>query len=166
MSRHNETEYGFQGPEIDLTPENLSDRKNVVRIFYKEMWDKANTALIPDIIHDDFTFRGSLGPILVGRDEFADYVRWVTGSIQNYTSDILELIEEDDKVSGKLVFHGLQRKELFGVQPAGDHIWWYGAPIFTFAGDKIRDLWVLGDINGLLVRAGERSGNSEFMSNT
>jgi predicted ester cyclase len=41
---------------------------------------------------------------------------------------------------------------LFGVTPSGRHVWWYGAPIFTFEGRKIKDLWVLGDIHGLIER--------------
>ena len=52
----------------------LSPQKEVVRIFFKEMWDKANKSLIPSIFHPDFTFRGSLGPILKGHEQFADYV--------------------------------------------------------------------------------------------
>lgn len=52
--------------EIDLTPSHLSTQKNVVRTFYKDLWDKADLGLVPKIFHPDFTFRGSLGPVLVG----------------------------------------------------------------------------------------------------
>ena len=45
---------------------------------------------------------------------------------------------------------------VFGVAPTGRHVWWYGTPIFTFEGDLIRDLWVLGDIAcGLVAGNGE-----------
>ena len=30
--------------------------------------------------------------------------------------------------------------------------WWIGMPIFTFEDDKVRDLYVLGDIYGLIER--------------
>lgn len=130
----------------------LSHQKDIVRIFYKEMWDKADKSRIPEIFHQGFTFRGSLGPVLVGYEQFAGYVDWVTGALGEYTSDILELVEEGNKVCGKLRFHGHHRKELFGVTPSGRHVWWYGAPIFTFEGRKIKDLWVLGDIHGLIER--------------
>ena len=43
-------------------------------------------------------------------------------------------------------------KELFGVPPSGRHVWWTGMPIFTFQGTKVRDLFVLGDIHGLISR--------------
>ncbi len=130
----------------------LSPQKEVVRKFYKDMWDSGDVKLIPEIFHIDFTFRGSLGPVLVGHSEFAEYVRWVTASLEHYTSDILGLIEEGNQVSGKLRFYGIHRKPLFGLPPSGRHVWWFGAPVFTFAGNKVRDLWVLGDIHGLIGR--------------
>jgi SnoaL-like polyketide cyclase len=127
-------------------------QKEVVRVFYKKLWDHADKSLIPQIFHEDFTFRGSLGPTLVGHAQFAGYVDWVTGALADYTTDILALIEEGNRVSGKMRFHGFHRKELFGVPPTGKHVWWTGMPIFTFEGPKVRDLYVLGDIHGLIGR--------------
>jgi len=49
-------------------------------------------------------------------------------------------------------FHGYHRRETFGVPPSGKHVWWIGMPIFTFDGGKVRDLYVLGDIHGLIGR--------------
>ena len=139
-------------PPLDLSQVPWSPRKEIVRIFYKEMWDHANVALVPQIFHPDFTFRGSLGPRLVGHRQFIGYVEFVTGALDRYTSDILAIGEEGNQVFGKLRFHGYHRRELFGVPPTGRHVWWYGAPIFTFDGDLVRDLWVLGDIYALVGR--------------
>lgn len=130
----------------------LSPQKETVRVFYKDMWDHADKSLIPEIFQPGFTFRGSLGPTLVGHEQFAGYVDWVTGTFGNYTSDILLLVEEGNRVCGKVRFHGLHRREIFGVQPSGRHVWWHGMPIFTFEGSKVRDLFVLGDIHGLIER--------------
>jgi len=139
-------------PALSFEGVTLSPRKEVVRVFYKEMWDRADKSLIPQIFHEAFTFRGSLGPTLTGHDEFAGYVDWVTGALGHYTTDILSLIEEGDRVTGKMRFHGVHRTELFGVAPSGRHVWWIGIPIFTFDGAKVRDLYVLGDIHGLIGR--------------
>jgi predicted ester cyclase len=139
-------------PALSFEGVTLSPQKEVVRAFYKDMWDRADKALIPRIFHQGFTFRGSLGPTLVGYEQFAGYVDEVTGALGNYTTDILALIEEDNRVSGKMRFHGIHRKELFGVPPSGRHVWWTGMPIFTFEGAKVRDLYVLGDIHGLIAR--------------
>ena len=139
-------------PALDFKDVTLSPQKEVVRVFYQELWDRADKRLIPKIFHEGFTFRGSLGPTLTGHDEFAGYVDWVTGSLGDYTTDILALIEEGNRVSGKMRFHGIHRKELFGVPPSGRHVWWTGMPIFMFEGHKVRDLYVLGDIYGLIGR--------------
>jgi hypothetical protein len=119
--------------------------------FHKELWDHAVKRLIPVIFHEGFTFRGSLGPTLVGHNQFARYVDFVTETFGQYTTDILAMIEEGNRVGGKMRFHGFHRKELFGVPPSGRHGWWTGMPIFTFQGTKVRDLFVL-DIHGLITR--------------
>lgn len=139
-------------PALDFTGLKLSPQKETVRVFYKEMWDRADKSLIPKIFHAGFTFRGSLGPTLVGHDEFAGYVDDVTGALGHYRTDMLALIEEGNRVSGKMRFHGIHRKDMFGVKPSGRHVWWIGMPIFTFDGAKVRDLYVLGDIYGLIER--------------
>lgn len=149
--------------QMNLDPRRLSPRKEVVRRFYKQMWDQGETALITELFHENFTFRGSLGPVLVGHARFAEYVHWVTGTIGEYASDILALLEDGDQVAGRLRFHGLHCKPLFGRLPTGKPVWWDGMAVFSFNSDKIRDLWVLGDIYGLLGRLdGCLSENMEF----
>jgi predicted ester cyclase len=147
---------------LDLSRIPWSRKKEVVRVFYKEMWDRADTSLLPQIFHPNFTSRGSLGPQLVGYEQFIEYVQFVTGVLDHYTSDILALAEEGNQVFGKLRFHGYHSRELFGVQPTGRHVWWYGTPIFTFDGELVRDLWVLGDIHNLVgrLKSEESEGSS------
>ncbi len=144
-------------PALDLAGVKLSPQKEIVRVFYKELWDHADKSLIPNIFHEGFTFRGSLGPTLVGYDQFAGYVDWVTDAFAQYTTDILALLEDGNRVSGKMRFHGIHRREMFAVPPSGRHVWWIGMPIFTFDGPKVRDLYVLGDIHGLIARMSGRA---------
>lgn len=139
-------------PKADFRGLRLSPRKELVRVFYEEMWDFADKSLIPRIFHEGFTFRGSLGPVLVGHAEFAAYVDAVTQTFGDYRSEILLMVEEGDRVAAKLRFGGVHRRELFGVPPSGRRVWWSGAPVFTFEGDRVRDLWVLGDVHGLIGR--------------
>jgi predicted ester cyclase len=139
-------------PALSFEGVTLSPQKEIVRVFYKEMWGHADKSLISQTFHEGFSFRGSLGPSLTGYDEFAGYVDWVTDALGQFTTDILALIKEDNRVSGKMCFHGFHRKELFGIPPTGRNVWWTGMPIFTFEGAKVRDLYVLGDIHGLIGR--------------
>ena len=139
-------------PVLDPDSVDWTHQKELVRIFYKEMWDKADVSLVPKIFHPDFTFRGSLGPRHVGYEQFIGYVEFVTGALDQYTSDILAIAEEGNRVFAKVRFHGYHQKELFDIQPTGRHVWWYGMPVFTFESELVSDLWVLGDIHGLVLR--------------
>ena len=61
--------------EINLDPNALSWRKNLVRIFYKDLWDHQDLSLVDELFHPQFTFRGSLGRALVGAEQFLRYLR-------------------------------------------------------------------------------------------
>ena len=63
-------------PAMSFEGVTLSPLKEVVRIFFKELWDKADKTLIPKIFHPDFTFRGSLGPELRGTTSSRDMSTW------------------------------------------------------------------------------------------
>jgi hypothetical protein len=139
-------------PALSFEKTKLSPQKEVVRLFYKEMWDHADKSLIPSIFHPGFTLRGSLGPSLVGYDEFAGYVDWGNGCLRPVHHRHHCVDQEENRVSGKMRFHGFHRQEAFEVPPSGRHVWWTGMPIFTFDGGKVRDLYVLGDIHGLIGR--------------
>ena len=62
--------------EQDLRGVKLSPQKEMVRVFYKELWDRADKTLILTLFHSDFTFRGSLGPTLVGHSGLP--VMWIS----------------------------------------------------------------------------------------
>lgn len=128
----------------------LSSRKLVVERFYHDMWNKADKSHISDIFELDFTFRGSLGPVLVGHEQFAGYVDDVVAAVSGFTCDILDMVEEGDRVVARMRFSGTHSATMFGVAPTGRHVEWAGSAFFSFTGDKVRDLWVLGDIHGLL----------------
>jgi hypothetical protein len=101
-------------PALSFGKTELSAQKEAVRVFYKEMWDHADKSLIPTIFHPGFTFRGSLGPSLVGFDEFAGYVDWVTGVFGQYTTDILAMIEEGIRLRGRLPARSLRATQPIG----------------------------------------------------
>lgn len=108
---------------------------------------------------------------MTGHSEFASYVHWLTGILDSYTSDILDLVEDLGKeikreVTDKLRFHGIHRNRFFFEQPpTGKWLWWDGVAIFTFEDDKINDLWVLGDVHGLIGRLKEAESEIEFVAN-
>jgi predicted ester cyclase len=89
---------------------NTSD---LVRCFYEEIWNCGNKAKIPELLHEGFTFRGSLGQTKRGRDGFAEYVEFVRDAFSEYRCEIQEVCE-GSKVFAKVLFSGIHRKEFLG----------------------------------------------------
>ncbi len=139
-------------PALDLTAAKLSPQKNTARVFYKELWDHADKSLIPKIFHEDFTFRGSLGPVLKGHEQFAGYVDFITGTFGQYTTDILSMIEEGNRVSGKMRFHGFIAKKSLACRQAAVTSGGPACRSSPSTARKVRDLYVLGDIYGPIER--------------
>jgi len=133
-------------------------QKDVVRAFYHDMWNTGDKSLIPEIFHEGFSFRGSLGPELIGHDQFAGYVDQVRGALSNYICEILEMTEEDDRVVAKMLFYGDHTAEMMGYAPTGKRVEWHGSAHFTFDGEKVRALWVLGDVHGLVAQFEANAG--------
>lgn len=127
----------------------ITPQKSTVRLFYDEMWNKSDKSLIPEIFHSDFSFRGSLGPVLLGQAQFADYVDHVCAALPDFVCEILEMTEEADRVVAKMLFYGTHKGEMFGFAPTGKRVEWFGSAHFTFEQGKVSDLWVLGDVHGL-----------------
>ncbi len=124
--------------------------RSVVEHFYSDIWNQHDKSKIPVLLHNDFTFRGSLGQTKVGHVGFASYVDWVHSALEGYRCDILDLVIEGSKAFARMRFSGIHRGEFLGYQPTGKPVEWQGTALFSFDGDKVADLWVLGDIHGLL----------------
>src|SRR5262245_2131425 len=127
----------------------LERQRRQVRRFYDEIWNRADLSVIPDLLAADVTFRGSLGPVLTGHAEFADYVRAVTAALDDYRCEIGTLVAEGDRVVARMTFSGVHRGRLLGLPATGRRVSWAGVAFFTFSGDRIADLWVLGDVDAL-----------------
>lgn len=141
----------------------LSAQKEIVRVFYQEMWNKADISLVAGLMHADVTFRGSLGPQLAGRDAVAGYVTSVTTALGGYTCDINHMTGEEDRIAVRLLFHGLHRGVFMGFAPTGQRVEWAGSAHFTFHDDLngnvlISDVWVLGDVHGLIRQLQRHAG--------
>jgi steroid delta-isomerase-like uncharacterized protein len=121
----------------------------LVQDFYERIWNGGDDAAALELLADDFTFRGSLGPSMQGRDAFLVYVRAVRGSLADYRCEILACVAEGRQAFARMRFSGRHTGEFRGHAPTGKVVAWQGAALFTFAADRIADLWVLGDLAGL-----------------
>lgn len=128
----------------------MGEHKKTVYKFYEAIWNNADKTVIPDLLCDNITFRGSLGLMQQGHAGFANYLDQVRSAIGEYRCEIVEIAEDNDKVFARIAYSGIHRGELFGYAPTHARIKWDGVAVFTFADDKIADLWVLWDVNGVM----------------
>ena len=131
---------------------------DIVRRFYEEIWNQGNLDAIPGICHAEIAFRGSLGDTRHGHEGLADYVRYVRGALGGYRCHIEDTVSEDSRVFAKMSFVGTHKGEFLGYAPTRKTVEWAGAALFTIENERITELWVLGDVHGLV---GQLSTNVE-----
>jgi len=120
--------------------------KDQVQKFYQEIWEKGDKSAISEVVTADFIFRGSLGTESRGREHFAAYVDQVRRALDDYTCEILDIVAESNQVFARMLFSGIHNGPLLGFPATGRQVSWHGAALFTFDGDRIAQLWVLGDL--------------------
>jgi len=131
---------------------------DIVRRFYEEIWNRGNLDAISEICHAEIAFRGSLGDTRHGHEGFADYVSYVRGALGGYRCHIEDTVSEDNRVFAKMSFVGTHEGEFLGYAPTCKTVEWTGAALFTIENERITELWVLGDVHGLV---GQLSTNAE-----
>lgn len=124
--------------------------KNIIRRYYEDIWNQANKALIPELVHENVTFKGSLGHNQHGCHSLSVYMDFIHQALGDYHSRILDMVAEGDKVYARMRYSGIHLGELFGYAPTEARIEWEGVAVFTFSEGKISDIWVLGDVNGVM----------------
>ncbi len=122
----------------------------LIERFYNDMWNKFDQSLFPEILHEDLTFRGSLGHVNRGLNEFGESVNFVRAAFPDFHNQIVDTITEENKTFARLTYTGTHRGELFGIRPTDKRVQYAGAAVFTMTEAKIADVWVLGDIYTLV----------------
>ena len=117
--------------------------------FYERIWNAGDVGAVTELLSEDFSFRGSLGVELRGREAFQDYVRSVRAALADYRCEILECVTEGQMAFAKMRFSGTHVAPFRGYPATGKPVHWHGAALFRFGERVINELWVLGDLAGL-----------------
>jgi len=127
------------------------EMRALVEAFYSRIWNAGDLSVLPALLREDFTFRGSLGAERKGHEGFRAYVAMVRGALREYRCEVLDLVVEDRRAFARVRFSGVHEGEFLGFAPSGERVEWLGAAMFTSADDgRIADIWVLGDVPTLL----------------
>jgi predicted ester cyclase len=130
----------------------------LVSDFYRRIWNTGNRLAVDELLAEDFAFRGSLGVELRGRARFWEYVCEIQSVLEGFRCDVLECVSEGQMAFAKMKFSGAHVGELRGFRASGLPVQWLGAALFYFESDRIRELWVLGDLVALDAMLARPSG--------
>ncbi len=124
---------------------------NVIRAFYAELWEGADLSRLPVLLHEDVAFQGTFGQTMYGLEAFGAYVRSVRHAFSTYRCDVADLLVDRDRVATRVRFSGVHDVGPFlDTPPSGRRLAWEGVGFFTLEAGRIRHLWVMGDMLGLL----------------
>ena len=122
----------------------------LIRRFYHEMWNRFDKTVIPELLSTDIRFRGSLGQSKVGHEQFGEYVDFIRAAFPDFSNRIETIVSEAGMSFARLSYTGTHAGELFGVPATDRRVRYAGAALFQFRDGLIAEVWVLGDIHGLL----------------
>jgi len=143
----------------------MGRHENIVRTYYNEMWNKWDFSLAHKLLHNEISFRGSLGSRVTGVSEFKKYMVTVRSAMPDFHNEIEELVGHEEVVAVRLKYAGTHLGPLFGIAPTGKRISYSGAAFYRFKHNKIVQGWVLGDVLELLQQLrGRREGEPEIES--
>lgn len=126
----------------------------IIESFYHELWNKWQFNLAERFLHPEINFRGSLGNTTKGIPGFESYFNLIRKSFPDFHNRIDRIISQDNQSTVQLTFSGTQKGPVLGYLPTGQFIQYPGIAIFTFDQSIVTDIWVIGDVYGLLKQIG------------
>lgn len=123
--------------------------EELVRRFYAEVWNRWDDAAVDDLLAEGFSFRGSLGDEVRGRDGFRGYRDRIRAAFPDFHNEIVDLVATGDRAAARLRYSGHHQGEVLGITPTGRRAVYAGAAFFTATDGRLGEVWVLGDVEGL-----------------
>jgi predicted ester cyclase len=123
--------------------------RHLIHRFYDDAWNRWNDTTPDEILAEDFTFRGSLGDEVLGRDGWRSYRDKIRAAVPDFHNEVVDLVVAGERAAARLYYSGHQRGELLGTQGTGNWIEYAGAAFFTARVGFLTEAWVLGDLDTL-----------------
>lgn len=131
---------------------------SLIESFYHQVWNTSDHDRAREILHLDFDFRGSLGPVHKGPEGFIQYMKDLQAGLPDFRCDIVDIIAQDNKAAARMAFSGTHGGPFYGVPGTQKRIQWSGAAFFQSDGHQLTALWVLGDIDAVKKQLGLDAG--------
>lgn len=121
----------------------------LIRRFYDDMWNRWDDSAVDEVLHEDFSFRGSLGTETVGRGGWREYRDAVRAGAHDFRNEVVTVVIEGRTAAARLLYTGTHSGLLAGCAPTGRRFSYAGAAFLTSDGETLTSAWVLGDLDTL-----------------
>src|SRR5919202_4223313 len=129
----------------------LEANKDVIRRLVSEVWGKGDLAAVDTLLAPSFVdHAAALGGGASDIAGFKEQVREFRSAFPDGSTQIDDLIAEDDKVVLRWTDGGTHRGPFMGVAPTGKRVSLTGIDIYRLADSKIVEYWCSEDVLGLL----------------
>lgn len=127
----------------------MKTNKQLVQSYYENLWNNQDKKYINELLDENLIFRGSLGIETTGLKAFEEYFDMIITAIPNLYHGVEIMVAENNHVAARAVYNGTHKGKLFDFEATGNRIKYNGASFFTIENNKIKEIWVLGDLNTL-----------------
>lgn len=124
-------------------------RKQYVLELLREVWSEGNLNRIESLIASEYTIHHDPGDPWHGRaltvQEYVDRVVKSRGPFPDQKFDVVDLLEDGEKVAVTWHWSGTHLGEIAGFPPTGRKLVMSGATVYSFSGRRISGHWQISD---------------------
>lgn len=142
------------------------EEENLVRRFYEILWNRWDDGAVDEVLPVDFEFRGSLGDVTHGRDQWRSYRDMIRRAVPDFHNEVVELVTSPARAAARIVCTGHHHGVLLDRHGHGAPIRYEGAAFFCCASGRLAAAWVLGDIDGLRRQLDGGGAHPEALTDT
>jgi steroid delta-isomerase-like uncharacterized protein len=130
------------------------ENKTIYRRFIEEAFNKANFAVLDEVLAADYVIRDTAPGSPSGADGVVQVVSMFRNAFPDMKITIEDLVAEGDKVTARSVLRGTHQGALFGIAPTGKQVAMASLTMVTVRDGKIVESWVRSDVQGLMGQIG------------
>jgi steroid delta-isomerase-like uncharacterized protein len=132
--------------------------KALVGCYIEEFKNKANHAIVDELMANDFTHHFTDPRLPPGRDTLKVLGMLVSTGFPDVQVTVEDLLSDDDKVIERTTARGTHKGEFNGVPATGKSVTWTEIHIYQVKNGKISELWSEIDMLSLLMQIGAAPG--------
>lgn len=117
----------------------MLSNKEVVKVFFEKGYNDNDYSVIANILAPDYYDHSPAGARCP--EDAINILKIVQGSFPDMRVDIIDLIEEDNKVVGRFNFCATHSIEYMGIKPTNKKIEWEAIEIFRMEDGIIVESW-------------------------